>query len=122
MKILIAGSRDIQPSTWRVQTTFEELIQMLGIPFPEEVEVVTGGARGADSSGNRWAVAYSHTPTVMKAEWDKYGKRAGYIRNKAMAETGLDAAIIFWDGESRGTKMMVDLLVERDIPHLIISG
>jgi len=121
MKILIAGSRDIQVSTWRVQTAFEELIFTLDIPFPEEVEVITGGARGADASGARWAAAYRHESTVMQAEWDKYGKRAGYIRNVAMADYGPDAAIIFWDGESRGTKMMVGILTERNIPFITLS-
>lgn len=121
MKILIAGSRDIQVSTWRTQTAYEELIRTLGIPFPEEVEVITGGARGADASGARWAEHYRHKSTVMQAEWDKYGKRAGYLRNIAMADYGPKAAIIFWDGESKGTKMMVDILEARNIPFLTLS-
>jgi hypothetical protein len=91
------------------------------IPFPEEVEVITGGARGADASGARWAAAYRHKSTVMQAEWDKYGKRAGYIRNVAMADYGPKAAIIFWDGESKGTKMMVDILAKRNIPYITLS-
>ena len=111
MKVLIAGSRDHMIPTWRIEQAFGRLVTELDLfDYPEEIEVVTGGARGIDRCGANWAIWASHKSTVMPADWDKYGKRAGYIRNKQMAESGLDGAIVYWDGESRGTKMMLDLL------------
>lgn len=116
VKVLIAGSREHNVPTWRIEQAFGRLVSELKLPeYPAEVEVVTGGARGIDRCGKNWAIWANHTSTEMKAEWDKYKKRAGYIRNKAMAESGLDGAIVYWDGESRGTKMMLDLLEERNI-------
>ena len=49
---------------------------------------------------------------VFKADWERYGKRAGYLRNKQMADYAAETGgilIAFWDGESRGTKMMIKL-------------
>ena len=48
------------------------------------------------------------------ANWDLYGKRAGYIRNEqmakyAMSDNSYGVLIAFWDGKSRGIKHMIDL-------------
>ena len=51
---------------------------------------------------------------VFPADWDKYGKRAGYLRNVQMAEYA-DALLAFWDGESRGTKNMIDEALSRGL-------
>jgi hypothetical protein len=40
--------------------------------------------------------------------WDLFGKKAGYMRNEEMAKVA-DAAIIFWDGKSKGSKHMIDI-------------
>ena len=53
------------------------------------------------------------------ADWDKHGKSAGYKRNLEMAENA-DALIAFWDGESRGTKHMIDIAKEKNLLTRII--
>jgi hypothetical protein len=121
VKILVAGSRDIVVPSWKLQYELETIVAFMGVPYPADIEIVTGGARGADASGARWAEEMRFESTVMNADWGKYGKRAGYIRNKQMADYGLDCALIFWDGESRGTKMMIDLLEERSIDYVIVT-
>lgn len=54
------------------------------------------------------------------ADWERYGKAAGYIRNKEMAQNA-DALVAFWDGESRGTKSMIDLAKEYDLAVRVLK-
>ena len=74
----------------------------------EGVEIVSGGARGADKLGERYAAERGYGLKIFPADWNRYGKRAGYLRNEQMAQYA-DVCICFWDGESRGTKHMIDL-------------
>lgn len=73
-----------------------------------DVEIVSGTARGADQLGERYAFERGLPVKQFPADWDQHGKSAGYIRNAQMAEYA-DAAVIFWDGTSRGSKHMIDL-------------
>ena len=77
-------------------------------------EVVSGGANGADHLGELWAIGYSIPLTRFPADWDKYGKGAGPKRNQQMLEHLLVSdkpyAVCFWDGESRGTRDMLNRL------------
>lgn len=69
---------------------------------------VSGGCRGADSLGERYAIENGYKIERYFAKWDMYGKSAGPKRNKKMAQIG-DYIICFWDGKSRGTKSMIML-------------
>ena len=69
--------------------------------------VISGGARGADSLGERWANENKKELLRFPADWGKYGRAAGHIRNAEMAKNA-DALIAIWDGESRGTKDMIN--------------
>jgi hypothetical protein len=74
----------------------------------DEVEIVSGNAKGADRMGEYYASQRGYKKVLFPAKWDEYGKSAGFIRNKQMAEYA-DALIAFFDGESRGTKSMIEL-------------
>jgi len=94
MKLAIIGSR-----------TFNDYIllqETLKIYLPKITLVVSGAAKGADSLGERWALENNIQTLIFPAEWDKYGKRAGYIRNESIIKS-CDYAVAFWDGESKGT-------------------
>lgn len=69
-------------------------------------EVVSGGAKGVDSLGEVWAHSMGVPVKVFPADWDKHGKKAGFVRNAEMAEYA-DALIAVWDGQSRGTYDMI---------------
>ena len=56
---------------------------------------------------------------IFIPQWDKYGKKAGYLRNVEMAENA-NALIAFWDGKSKGTKHMIDIATERNLPIRVI--
>ena len=72
-----------------------------------EIVFVSGGCRGADMLGERYARENGMAIERYEAEWDKYGKAAGPIRNKQMAQV-CDYVICFWDGKSRGTRTMIE--------------
>lgn len=98
MKTIIAGSRSITDSG-----QVDNAIAASGFHI---TEVVCGGAQGVDELGNQWASAHKLPVTTFLADWDKHGKRAGPLRNEAMAQYA-EAAIIVWDGISRGTADMI---------------
>jgi len=68
-------------------------------------EVIEGGAKGADLLANVWATFKGIKVTTVRAEWEKYGKKAGMVRNAQMAEMKPDAVIAFPGGV--GTKNMI---------------
>jgi hypothetical protein len=99
MKVIIAGCRNWEASRRRVG----EVVEESGFTI---TEVVSGSATGIDHSGEEWA-RYEKIPiTYFPADWEKHGRAAGPIRNRQMAKYA-DAAIIFWDGKSRGTLSMI---------------
>lgn len=77
------------------------------------VVIVSGGARGADALAKQYAVDRGYCYMEFPADWDTYGRRAGYIRNRAMHEyisTHENRGVIaFWDGKSRGTRQSFSL-------------
>lgn len=99
MKTIIAGSRGITDLR-----LLEKAIEASGIDVSQ---VVCGGARGVDDLGRKWAGNGHRIPVKMfPAQWDRYGKSAGHIRNTQMAHYA-EALIALWDGKSKGTKHMI---------------
>lgn len=84
-----------------------------------QIYIVSGKARGADSLGEKYANENGLNIMEFPADWDKHGRSAGYKRNLEMAENA-DALIAFWDGESRGTKHMIDIAKEKNLLTRII--
>jgi len=100
MKVIIAGGREA--------TNPEDLLEALYVTELDITEVVCGGAKGADTLGRLWAKQNNIDVKMFPANWNKFGKSAGYKRNVEMAEYA-DALIALWDGKSRGTKHMIDI-------------
>lgn len=98
MRVIIAGSRTI-----RDMGVLEEAMRLCGHYVDE---VVSGGARGVDQLAVVWAKLNGVPYRVFKADWNEHGKAAGPIRNTEMSRHA-DALIAIWDGESRGTKDMI---------------
>lgn len=73
--------------------------------------IICGEARGADSLGKRYAQEHNLQVLSFPANWDKYGKSAGYRRNEEMAEKA-DALVAFWDGKSKGTEHMIRTMLK----------
>ena len=85
-----------------------------------KITVVCGGARGADALGKRYADDNNMPVLMMHADWNTYGKSAGYKRNAQMARKG-DYLIAFWDGESKGTSHMIDLAKEQSLKVAVVK-
>lgn len=69
-------------------------------------EIISGGAKGADQLGIRFAREYDYKCVTFMAAWSLYGKAAGPMRNKKMAQYA-DALIAFWNKHSPGTFNMI---------------
>jgi hypothetical protein len=113
MKLIIAGCRK-----------FKDVSQMrhileANINKWELKEVVCGGAEGVDTIAAGWAQSYKVPVTYFLAEWKKYGRSAGPIRNKKMAEYA-DQLLAIWDGSSKGTKNMIEEMSKLNKPVKII--
>lgn len=117
MKLLIAGSRSLAHCKLDVLDAIEVGDNMLGLLVDTVIE---GGAAGVDEIGAEWAESNNLSVVRYPAEWDKLGKRAGYVRNTAMV-SDCDAAIVVWDGESRGTRHTIDLLIASGKPFVVVS-
>ena len=72
-----------------------------------DIEIVSGHCYGTDLLGERYAAERRYSLSIYEAQWSQYGAAAGPKRNKQMAENA-DALIAFWNGESRGTKNMIE--------------
>ena len=117
MKVVIAGCRDFFNYQF-VEQTLDKIFQEE--PFTNQtIEIVSGNARGVDILGEKYAQNYNLPVHRFPAQWDKFGKAAGPIRNKRMAEIA-DYVIVFWDGRSRGTKNMIETCQQLGVPCKIV--
>ena len=80
-----------------------------------EIVILSGGARGADAIGERYAEENGFSIEKYPADWEKYGRSAGPRRNRQMAEI-CDYVICFWDGESKGTRSMIKFAKQLNKP------
>lgn len=118
-KLIIAGTRSFND--------YELLRSILSTLFMKRrcwtidwnEEIVSGGAPGADTLAVRYATEADIPFKVFPADWKKYGRSAGPRRNRQMAEYA-DAAIVFWDGKSRGTQNMIQQMRELGKPVEVV--
>jgi len=116
MRICIAGSRSFEVSEKnfiillsKLDYIVDDLISRFIDPKAalNEIEIVSGTADGADKLGEMYAMYKQLKLKRFPADWNTYGKSAGVIRNKEMAEYS-DYVVIFWDSKSNGTKHMIE--------------
>ena len=116
-KVVVFGSREFDDYDYLKET----LVQQFKYKHlePSDVTIVEGGAKGADALAEFFAKEHSVTHKKFPADWDKHGKSAGHIRNSEMAKY-CDFGIAFWDGESKGTRSMIEKLERLDKEVLIV--
>ena len=118
---IIAGSR-----------TFDDYAQMKErmdflLQDKSDVMIISGGAKGADTLAEKYASESSKCTRliVMKADWDLYGKSAGFIRNEKMHKSAAHfndrGCVLFWDGTSKGTKQNISLARKYSTPLKIVK-
>lgn len=108
MRVIIAGSRDIDDYSVAEPIILRGL-DCLDIEIPTITAIISGGARGPDRLGVRWACQHNVKFETFLANWNKYQRTAGILRNVEMGKVA-DAAIFIWDGTSRGTAHMMEYM------------
>ena len=105
VKLIIAGGRNFNDYN-RLECEVNEFIFDITTGNDVKIQIISGGAKGADFLGEKFAKENGFEVVSKKADWNKYGKAAGPIRNTEMAKIGTHL-IAFWDGRSKGTKHMI---------------
>lgn len=116
LKLIVAGGREFKDYQ---RLSAEIFAYAEGVGDNVGVSLVSGMARGADALGYRFAKEHNVKVYEFPADWNKYGKRAGYLRNAEMAQFA-DALMAFWDGKSRGTKHMIDYMTQMGKPVVVV--
>ena len=116
-RVVIAGCRDYN--------NYDEAKRYIDFYLSEtrkqnQIIIISGMANGADKIGEMYAKENVFKVERYPAEWGKYGKSAGPIRNRQMAEA-CDFVICFWNGDSPGTRSMIELAKKYDKPIKIIK-
>ena len=110
MRTKLAGSRSI--------LNYRPIDRILNDIGYQITTVISGTSIGVDRIGERWAEMNGIPVERYPADWEKYGRSAGHIRNDLMASRA-DMLIAFWDGRSKGTKSMIDIAMKRGLKTLI---
>lgn len=106
MKIAIVGSREFPDM---------DLVREFVRSLPEDTIIISGGARGVDRVAEEEAKKLAMITEIYPADWQQYGKRAGFLRNKQIVEAA-DMVQAFWDGKSKGTAHSIRLAKEAGKP------
>lgn len=115
---LIVGSR-----TFTDYELFSRKVDYL-LQNYKDIVIVSGGAKGADTLAKKYAKERKYKYIEFPADWNTYGKSAGYIRNEQMHkflfEHNPRGCIAFWDGKSKGTKHNFGLVKKYNTPIKIV--
>lgn len=107
MRVAIVGSRGLK---------VDDLEKYL----PDHVtEIISGGARGVDSCAREYANRKSIHLTEYLPNYKKYGRGAPLRRNITIVENA-DLVLAFWDGQSHGTKHVIDHCRKSGVPVQVI--
>ena len=135
VKVIIAGSRDfndydyLEKSCHKIFYALAKEYSILTNNIKKDIsnmEIISGIARGADSLGEQFAKKYNIKTKRFPADWNTYGKSAGYLRNKRMAEYAVadestGVLIAFWDGKSKGTQHMINLARKNNLITFVVN-
>lgn len=118
-KLIVAGGRDFEDYELLSRKLYKIRKAVWENFLADDLEIVSGTARGADKLGERWAKE-NHVPLKrFPADWDRYGKRAGYLRNEQMAKYA-STLLACWNGHSKGTGHMIDLAKKNGLGVMIL--
>ena len=103
MRTIIAGSRTIT-----AEISVMHAIARAALAGIEPSVVISGGAAGVDTIGEKWARRSGKPIERFLADWKMFGGQAGHVRNVQMANRA-EALIAVWDGKSAGTRDMIEI-------------
>lgn len=117
-RVIVCGDRN-----WSNRERLDEYLNQHDENFGP-LYIIQGGARGADSMAGNWAAVRARPSVKVPANWKKYGRSAGPIRNRKMLERKPDMVIAFHDNihESKGTKDMLRAAKEALVPTILVTS
>lgn len=130
MKLIVAGGRYYTNYNF-VRKTLDYFLSKTSEP----IQIISGACDtgkhtftrkdgtkvfGVDGLGERYAEERGYEVTPFPAQWGIYGKAAGPIRNGEMAGVATHA-VLFWDGESRGTQDMYEKALDRKLKTKLVK-
>lgn len=110
-RVLVCGGRDFEDH----ELMFGILNGILSDQWGRGLTIIHGGAKGADRLAASWAEYKGLDIEEYTAEWNVYGRSAGYIRNAKMLEEGEPDLVVAFEG-GRGTASMIKLAKEAGVP------
>lgn len=115
--VMVCGSRSITDVSW----VENQIVKYLKEIYTDDLDfiIINGKARGVDSIAREWAINHNVGNWDFPAEWDKYGRSAGFKRNAEMVDK-CDYCLILWDGQSHGTKHDIDLCIQKGKPYKVV--
>ena len=105
IKIAVGGCRDYNDFDFICKSLDEYLSNY---ESDDTIIILSGHCSGVDSAAEQYASLKGFETIIFPAEWKKYGRAAGPVRNKQMVESS-DIVIAFWDEKSKGTKSLINL-------------
>lgn len=112
MRVLVCGSRHFKD-----KNLMEKILKQWNI-----TAIIEGEAKGADTLARQWAEENNICVIKFPADWDKYGKAAGMIRNSQMIKEGKpDLVVAFLFPNSRGTKHMISIAEKAQIEVYVVN-
>lgn len=117
-KVIVCGDRN-----WTAAGIIDRELEALALEIPK-LTIVEGCARGADTMAESWAYWYEVPIIHHPADWDRYGKAAGSIRNREMLNEGPVLVVAFHKNlnKSRGTRHMVEIARAAGVPIRLYGG
>jgi hypothetical protein len=97
----------------------EERVRVFVRSLPSDSVLISGGARGVDSWAEDEARRHGMIVHVYPADWKRYGRRAGFIRNVDIVRSA-NRVVAFWDGRSPGTKSTIDIAERESKPCEVV--
>lgn len=109
IRVAVIGSREFKDFTL-IDGVLDEFLHKQDYPI-----IISGGAKGVDRYAEEYGFKNNIQRTIYPANWNKYGKRAGALRNQEIVDAS-DYVIAFWDGKSKGTKITIDMAIRAGKP------
>lgn len=119
--LVIAGTRSFNDYSL-LSAVLDQYIPTLGV---KDITILSGhghpskDAKGADYLGEQYAKEHDYPVSIFPANWDKFGRAAGPIRNSVMAKQA-DGLVIFWNQRSRGSPSIMNEARKRSLPILTV--